>query len=68
MRVVALGNDREQFGVYLRERIEEAIVKRHQANGELFGAFFGKDGFREAMEAWITESLYERVRRQSQAG
>jgi type I restriction enzyme R subunit len=67
VRVVALGNDREQFGVFLRERIEEAIVERHEANGELFGAFFGREEFREAMEEWITQSLYDRIRREGEA-
>ena len=35
VRLVALGNDLEQFRVFLTPVIEEKIVDRHQANGEL---------------------------------
>ncbi len=36
VRAVALHNDEQQFSVFLKPRIEQAIVERHQANGELF--------------------------------
>jgi type I restriction enzyme R subunit len=68
VRTVALGNDLEQFRVFLAPVVEEKIIDRHQANGELFDAFFGNDQFRDLMQDWLTKQLWERIRRDGQAG
>ena len=63
MRAVALGNDRQQFAVYLKPRIEGAIVERHEANGELFDAYFASDERREMVDDVLIRSLYDDIRR-----
>lgn len=61
MRVVALNNDRDQYGVVLHKKAESMIVDRHEANGQLFNAFFEKPGFREALIRYLAES-YDEIR------
>jgi type I restriction enzyme R subunit len=62
VRAVALHNDADQFAVYLKPRIEQAIVDRHQANGELFEAYFGSDERRELVDDFLIRSLYATIR------
>jgi type I restriction enzyme R subunit len=57
--VVALNNDRDQFRVVMESRAEDAIVERHEANGQLFGAFFEKPGFREAFLDFLATTYDE---------
>ncbi len=64
VRAVALHNDPEQFAIYLKPRIEQAIVDRHQANGELFEAYFGSDERRELVDDFLIRSLYSSIRDQ----
>lgn len=59
MRVVALNNDRDQYGVVLQKKAESMIVDRHEANGQLFNAFFEKPGFRDALIRYLAESFDE---------
>jgi type I restriction enzyme R subunit len=61
MRVVALNNDRDQYGVVLQQKAESMIVDRHEANGQLFNAFFEKPGFRDALMRYLAES-YDEIR------
>ncbi|MDT0261813.1 type I restriction endonuclease subunit R [Jatrophihabitans lederbergiae] len=61
MRVVALNNDRDQYGVVLQKKAESMIVDRHEANGQLFNAFFEKPSFREALLKYLAES-YDEIR------
>jgi type I restriction enzyme R subunit len=68
VRLVALGNDLEQFRVFLTPVIEEKIVDRHQANGELFNAFFANDTFRDLMQGWLTQQLWDRIRGEGKTG
>jgi type I restriction enzyme R subunit len=65
-RVVALGNDLQQFGVWLKPQVDEGVVDRHESNATLFSAYFDKPEFRENMVGWLTEVLYAELR--SQAG
>jgi type I restriction enzyme R subunit len=60
-RVVALNNDREQYQVVLEKIAEDAIIDRHESNGQLFNAFFEKPGFREALLAFLAGS-YDEIR------
>jgi len=62
VRAVAPHNDEQQFAVYLRPRIESAIVDRHQANGELFESYFGSDERRELIDDFLIRSLYASLR------
>lgn len=62
MRAVAWHNDEQQFAVYLKPRIESAIVDRHQANGELFESYFGSDERREVIDDFLIRSLYAALR------
>ncbi len=65
VRTVAQHNDAEQFAVYLRPRIEQALVERHQANGELFESYFGSDERRELIDDHLIRSVYALLRDQS---
>ena len=62
MRAVALHNDEQQFSVSLKPRIEQAIVERHQANGELFESYFASDERRELIDEFLIRSLYGVIR------
>jgi type I restriction enzyme R subunit len=62
VRAVALHNDEQQFSVFLRPRIEQAIVERHQANGELFESYFASDERRELIDDFLIRSLYGVIR------
>ncbi len=62
VRQVALHNDAEQFAVYLRPRIEQSIVDRHQANGELFESYFASDDRRELVDGFLIRATYEGIR------
>jgi type I restriction enzyme R subunit len=57
VRAVALHNDEQQFSVFLKLRIEQAIVERHQANGELFESYFASDERRELIDEFLIRSL-----------
>ena len=61
VRVVALNNDRDQYRVVLERIAEDAIVDRHESNGQLFNAFFEKPGFREALMEYLAGS-YDEIR------
>jgi type I restriction enzyme R subunit len=65
-RVVALNNDREQYQVVLEKIAEDAIVERHESNGQLFNAFFEKPGFREKLLDYLAES-YDEIRGEEEA-
>ncbi len=64
-RVVALGNDLQQFGVWLKPQVDEGVVDRHESNATLFSAYFDKPEFREKMVGWLTEVLYDELRSKS---
>ena len=61
VRVVALNNDRDQYRVVLERIAEDAIVDRHESNGQLFNAFFEKPGFRDALLTYLAGS-YDEIR------
>lgn len=61
MKVVALNNDRENFTVELTKFVDDAIVDRHEANGQLFNAFFEKPGFRDAVIKYLS-ATYDEIR------
>jgi type I restriction enzyme R subunit len=59
LKLVALNNDRDQYNVVLEKRAEDLILDRHEANGELFSAFFEKPGVRAAFMKYLAESYDE---------
>ncbi len=61
LRVVALNNDRDQYRIVMEKRADDAIVDRHESNGELFDAYFSKPGFREALLEYLASS-YDEIR------
>ena len=44
LRAIALHNDEENFARALEELADDAIIQRHEADGELFNAYFGRPG------------------------
>jgi type I restriction enzyme R subunit len=62
VREVALGNDLDQFTVYLRPRIEDKILERHQENGDLISSFFGNADYRALVEQYLVRDLWNRIR------
>jgi type I restriction enzyme R subunit len=60
-RVVALNNDRDQYRIVLEKIAENAIIDRHESNGQLFSAYFEKPGFREALMDYLASS-YDEIR------
>lgn len=61
LRVVALNNDRDQYRIVMEKRADDAIIERHESNGELFDAYFGKPSFREALLEYLAGS-YDEIR------
>jgi len=59
--VVALNNDRDQYRIVLEKIAEDAIVERHESNGQLFNAYFEKPGFRDALMEYLAGS-YDEIR------
>jgi hypothetical protein len=49
--------------VFLEPLLEGKIVDRQESNDVLFQAFFDKPEFRELMQAWLTQKLYEGIRK-----
>jgi type I restriction enzyme, R subunit len=67
VRDVALSNDLDQFTVYLRPRIEDKILERHQENGELISSFFGNADYRALVEEYLVRDLWRRIRGDGEA-
>lgn len=66
MRLVALNNDREQHRSVLGRKLADLMVERHQANGELFDAFFNKPELQESFLLYLAET-YEEFRAEAPA-
>ena len=61
-KTVANGNDLQQFGVYMRPRIDDGVIDSHEANGALLNMYFGNDGAQELFRNYIIETLYNALR------
>ncbi|HEY7824765.1 MAG TPA: type I restriction endonuclease, partial [Acidimicrobiia bacterium] len=61
-KVVALGNDFSQFQVFMRPKIDEGMVERHETNGELVKKYFDDPAFQDLFFSWMTRHLYEQFR------
>lgn len=65
VRDAAVGNDLDQFATYLRPLMDIIIAERHDANDELFRAYFDKPDFRDLVATAITTDLYRQLREQT---
>ena len=61
-KVVALGNDFSQFQVFMRPKIDEGMVERHESNAELVKKYFDDPSFQDLFFAWVTRHLYDQFR------
>jgi len=59
IREVALGNDFENFQIYLEPVIEGQVIDRHEANEILFKSFFNQPEFQEMTIKYFAKNLYE---------
>jgi len=62
VRDAAQGNDLDQFTVYVTPLIDQLIVGRHEANDELFRAYFDKPDFKQLMADALVKNLYDQLR------
>lgn len=60
IRAVAEANDFDNFEIYLTPVIEGEIIERHEANEELFSAFFNKPEFQDLVTETIARALYKK--------
>ena len=61
-KTVANGNDLQQFGVYMRPKIDDGVIESHESNGELLNMYFGNNGAQELFRNYIIETLYNALR------
>lgn len=62
VQLVATNNDLQQFGVYMGRRIDDGIVERHEANATIVQSYFQNEGFKEILDKYIVETLYNALR------
>jgi len=58
VKEVAQANDYENFEMYLESRIADSLIERHEANEDLFQAFFNQPDFQKIISKMLTMSLY----------
>ncbi len=58
LREVAVGNDYDNFEMYLEPLIADELIERHDANEDLFKAFFNQPDFQRMMTKALSMSLY----------
>ena len=62
VQLVASNNDIQQFGVYMGRRIDDGIVERHEANASIVKSYFENEGFKEILDRYIVETLYQSLK------
>lgn len=62
VQLVVSNNDIQQFGVYMGRRIDDGIVERHEANAMIVKSYFENEGFKEILDKYIVETLYNALR------
>lgn len=53
LRVVALNNDRDAFGLVLKNRLPHHVAARHGENTKMFDPFFGNPGFQRLVVEYL---------------
>ena len=64
-KAAAIGNDLDQFATFVRPLMDIIIAQRHNANDELFRAYFDKPDFGDHVATAITTDLYHQLREQT---
>ena len=64
LRSIALHNDEHNFRRALDQYADAAIIERHEANTDLFNAYFEKPGFRDAFITFLAQA-YPEIRAES---
>ena len=64
LRAIALHNDEHNFRRALDQYADAAIIERHEANTDLFNAYFEKPGFRDAFITFLAQA-YPEIRAES---
>ena len=58
-RVVALENDFTQFQTFIKGKLDDGMVARHDANEALVQKYFDDSKFQDLVFAWIARELYD---------
>jgi type I restriction enzyme R subunit len=58
LKEVAIANDYENFAMFFEPKIETDLIERHEANEDLFKAFFNQPDFKKMMTEALSRSLY----------
>jgi type I restriction enzyme R subunit len=61
-QAVAVNNDMDQFMTVFEDLLEEAIIDRHSANGNLLSAFLDNREFRSALTSMVGNTSYHTIR------
>lgn len=64
-RVVALENDFMQFQVYMKSKIDDGMVERHETNAEFVKRYFNDASIQDLYFSWMTRQLYEDFQNQA---
>ena len=59
LREVAIANDYDNFAMFFEPKIETDLIERHEANEDLFKAFFNQPDFKKMMTEALSRSLYQ---------
>lgn len=68
LREVALANDYDNFAMFFEPKIEGDLIERHEANEDLFKAFFNQPDFKRMMTEALSRSLYDFFTSDNQKG
>jgi type I restriction enzyme R subunit len=58
LKEVAIANDYDNFAMFFEPKIETDLIERHEANEDLFKAFFNQPDFKKMMTEALSRSLY----------
>jgi type I restriction enzyme R subunit len=59
LKEVAMANDYDNFAMFFEPKIETDLIERHEANEDLFKAFFNQPDFKKMMTDALSRSLYD---------
>jgi len=68
MRNAATANTEQKFGIAVAEEVVKALVDRHGRNEEFVGRVLGDEEMQRLLSAYLTRSLYPRLRVEGEAG
>jgi type I restriction enzyme R subunit len=59
LKEVAIANDYHNFTMFFEPKIETDLIERHEANEDLFKAFFNQPDFKKMITQSLSRSLYD---------